>query len=127
LLFFQYLHLEPELPPLVYTETAIATEYHTVTQTQHHTHTLPSETVTVPAPANTRIAQAPTPEAHTHHWSTAQPRTTSVQFVREQIVNIPVEVAPEPVVVDVVEDTTTQTIVRSPNRQARPPPKRYWS
>jgi hypothetical protein len=106
---------------MIYTETATAIEYKTVTQTQHHTYTMPSETVTVPAPANTRIAPVPTPEAHTLSWSTSQPRTTSVQIIREELIVEPEPV--EPLVVDVVEDKTTSTVIHG--RNMRQPPKRW--
>jgi hypothetical protein len=82
---------------------------------------MPSATITVPAPANTRVAHIPTPEPHTIGWSTSGPRTTSVQFIHEQIVDVQVE--PEPVVLDVVEETTTKT--RLAAMTARPPPKRW--
>jgi hypothetical protein len=120
-LFPQYLPIEQELPPLILTETAIATEYKTVTHTQHHTHTLPSHTVTLPAPAATRVAHVPTPEPHTVAWTTSGPRTTSVQIIHEQIIQEPVVV--DPVVLDVVEETTTKTRLSAATH--RPPPKRW--
>jgi hypothetical protein len=116
--------IEHDMPPLIVTETAIATEFKTVTQTQHHTHTLPSETVTVPAPANTRLAAVPTPAPATMMWATHIPRTTSVQIVKEEIIQ-----QQEPEVVDViVEEQQAETVTVMRNSHGRAParaPKRW--
>lgn len=102
-------------PPLVVTETTIelAIETQTVTYTQHHTETLPTKTVTVPAPANTRIVASPAPEAFKQSSTPSIPRTTSV----ERVVVEEVEVPSSPIVEEIEEDYTRASRPRrSPNK-----------
>lgn len=119
--FLQYLPIEQDLPPpLIYTETAIATEYKTVTKTQHHTHTQPT-IVTMPAPANTRLAAFPTPQPVTVSYSTGIPKTTAVQYITEDIIE-----EQAPIVEEIIEEEeevvmSPVTKVRARGPQARPP------
>uniref|UniRef100_A0A0W0F958 Uncharacterized protein n=1 Tax=Moniliophthora roreri TaxID=221103 RepID=A0A0W0F958_MONRR len=63
-----------ELPPLVVSETQIETQVQTVTETKF-----------VPSPSSTRLAAFPTPEPVESHTSTAIPRTTAVEIIREEV------------------------------------------
>ncbi|KIP09104.1 hypothetical protein PHLGIDRAFT_18729 [Phlebiopsis gigantea 11061_1 CR5-6] len=112
-------HFEALPPPLVYTETTveIAVETQTVTFTQHHTETLPTKTVTVPAPANTRIVASPAPEVFKQTSTPSIPRTTSVERVYEEVVQVP----PSPIVEEVEEEEEEEYHHVRPGRPRRTP------
>jgi hypothetical protein len=111
--------MEQELPPpLIYTETAIATEYKTVTKTEHHTRTQPT-TKYMPAPAKTKLAAFPTPEAMTVSYSTGIPKTTAISYTTEEIAD---EI--QPGVVDVVEEEYEEVVQPARTVRGRAPPPR---
>jgi hypothetical protein len=110
----------------------IATEYKTVTKTETQKHTVQPAVVTGLKAANTRLAPIPTPMPVTVSWSTAIPRTTSVQFIHEEVVEEE-PVVPEEVVVEEVVEPVTQVKVtrnRGPPPPRNPPSKqqqqRWW-
>ena len=113
-LFFWQVQYAPQFealpPPLIVTETTVevATEFMTVTHTQHHTETLPTKTVTVPAPANTRIVASPAPEVFKQSSTPSIPRTTSVERVVVEEVQVPVS----PIVEEVEEEEDYPRVAR---------------
>ncbi|KAA1471163.1 hypothetical protein DENSPDRAFT_864983 [Dentipellis sp. KUC8613] len=111
-----------ELPPLVLTETEIATATRTVTHVQIETQT-PIETLSIPPPANTRRAASPTPSPVTSSFTSTLPRTTSVEVLveeREEIIHEePIEEEEEE---EIPEPPRRRKIRRAP---PPPPPAAY--
>jgi len=91
-----------DLPPVII-ETAYEPEIRTVVQTA---------TVTVPAPANTRRAAHPIPEAVASSVTTGIPRTTSIEYVHEEI--------------EEDEEEEETTVVRRPRANQRAPPNAWF-
>ncbi|KAK7054888.1 hypothetical protein VNI00_003351 [Paramarasmius palmivorus] len=96
-----------ELPPLVISETQIETHIQTVTAT---------ETQFVPPPSSTRLVAFPTPEPVEVHSSTAIPRTTAVEIIREEIDDDEEE-----------EEEEEQVVFRRKPGPRRPPPARWFN
>ena len=91
---------------------------------------MPNETVDIPPPANNRRVAKPTPSPYSTSFSTALPKTTSVEVLIEHEEAV-VREEPPVEVEEVVEEPRRRS-VRKPPPPAFPPaayrpaPQRWW-
>jgi len=117
-----------EVPPVLITEIETATR--TVTQVHIETQFVPNEKVKGPPPANTRRVANPTPSPYSTSFSTALPKTTSVEVLIEHEEAV---VREEPVEVEeIIEEPRRRSVRKPPLPPAFPPaayrpaPQRWW-